>query len=660
MSFLQPMLLFALPLIALPIIIHLINQRRYQSVRWAAMMFLLAANRMSRGFARLRQWLILAFRVLALAGLCFAISRPLAGGWLGMTGAGRPDTTLILFDRSPSMRQGGTAGGGTKLESARRQLVATFRTLGSSRWVLIESATNKARELENAGAILNSPSAEPVSASSDIAAMLQSARDYIRDNKPGRTDVWICSDLRENDWNVESARWQGLRESFLEMPQGLRFHLLANRQTAPGNLSVRVTDARRQKTSDGAALLVSLRLTREGGEDVRETVPVHFEIEGARSEVTVEMVGPRYELKDHRIPLDKNKERGWGKVSIPADANLADNEFWFAFDRPVPRHAVIVSDDPRAARPLELAAQVAPDPETRCSAEVIGVDQVGTVEWEKTSLLLWRAALPEGDAAKSVQAFLDRGGQVIFLPPSSPTGAEFLGTKWTDWVHETKDLSVESWRGDQDLLAQTQSGAALPVGQLQVRRYCGLKGEFTPLATIKGGAPLLARVTTNRGGAYFCTTTPAVGDSSLAVNGVVLYVLTQRAMAAGVLALGNTRQVSAGESGGEDLSTWKRVSGVEEAVSTEFSLHQGVYASGDRLLAVNRPAEEDAAKVAADERIAGLFRGLDFSRVDVQAGGLGSLIQEIWGLFLTIMMVAMVVEAALCLPKKVRPAGGAS
>ena len=78
MSFLQPMLLAALPLVALPIIIHLINQRRYQTIRWAAMMFLLAANRMSRGYARLRQWLIMAFRMLAIAGLIFA-DQPAAG-----------------------------------------------------------------------------------------------------------------------------------------------------------------------------------------------------------------------------------------------------------------------------------------------------------------------------------------------------------------------------------------------------------------------------------------------------------------------------------------------------------------------------------------------------------------------------------------------------
>src|SRR6476660_2702560 len=123
MSFLQPWLLAALPLVALPIIIHLINQRRYQTIRWAAMMFLLAANRMSRGYSRLRQWLILLFRTLAVAGMIFAISRPLASGWLGLAAGGRADTTIILLDRSPSMQQRSEGAGGSKLETGRQQLV---------------------------------------------------------------------------------------------------------------------------------------------------------------------------------------------------------------------------------------------------------------------------------------------------------------------------------------------------------------------------------------------------------------------------------------------------------------------------------------------------------------------------------------------------------
>ena len=58
MNFLQPWMILALPLAVLPIIIHLINQRRYQSTPWAAMQFLLAASRMNRGYAKIRQWLI--------------------------------------------------------------------------------------------------------------------------------------------------------------------------------------------------------------------------------------------------------------------------------------------------------------------------------------------------------------------------------------------------------------------------------------------------------------------------------------------------------------------------------------------------------------------------------------------------------------------------
>src|SRR5947208_2950605 len=149
MSFLQPLLLAALPIVALPVVIHLINQRRYQTIRWAGMMFLLAANRMSRGYAKLRQMLILLFCMLAIAGLVFAVGRPLAGGWLGRAAPRRPDPTIILLDRSPSMRQQGPGTSISKLDAGRHQLASTLATLGSSRWVLIESTSNTARDIES-------------------------------------------------------------------------------------------------------------------------------------------------------------------------------------------------------------------------------------------------------------------------------------------------------------------------------------------------------------------------------------------------------------------------------------------------------------------------------------------------------------------------------
>ncbi len=107
------------------------------------------------------------------------------------------------------------------------------------------------------------------------------------------------------------------------------------------------------------------------------------------------------------------------------------------------------------------------------------------------ALVLWQAPLPEADAAERIRSFVDRGGQVIFFPPANPDSTEFIGVQLATWVEAPEEISVETWRGDQDLLAHTQSGAALPVGELHMRRYCRFEWRVHPLATLHGGAPLL-------------------------------------------------------------------------------------------------------------------------------------------------------------------------
>ncbi len=650
MSFLQPWLLAALPLVAIPLIIHLVNQRRFQTIEWAAMMFLLAARRMARGYSRLRQWLIMLARMGAIAALVLAVSRPLASGVLGLAAGGRADTTIILLDRSPSMQERNTAGP-SKLETGRGQLVRALQTLRSDRWVLIDSATCQPRELSSPATLESAPETGPASAPADLPAMLQEAYRYIQENHTGQTEIWICSDLRHDDWSPESNRWSSLRNAFLEMPQGVRFHLLAYPRTAKSNVAVRVTDVRRQETDDGAELLVSLELSRAEGIEEKVTLPVQIEIEGARSVVPVELSSPLTELKDHQIPLERARERGWGKISIPADANPADDDYYFVFDRPPPRRAVLVCEDPRAERPLALATAIAPEPGLDCSGQTIDAGQLATVDWDQTALLIWQASLPTGPAAASVQAFVDRGGQVIFFPPANPGDEQLFGVRWKSWVTDPDHVPIETWRSDEDALARTLNGAALPVGQLEVLRYCGLSGEVTALATLRGGSPLFARAPTKRGGVYFCATTPSPVDSSLATSGVVLYAFVQRLLATGADILAQVRQLDAGEPDGEDPASWTRVADTDQGLSTEMAYHRGVYRDGDRLLAVNRPTAEDEVKVLTDEQVAELFRGLNYARVDDEAGSVGSLVQEIWRAFLGTMLAALVLEAALCLPK---------
>ena len=125
----------------------------------------------------------------------------------------------------------------------------------------------------------------------------------------------------------------------------------------------------------------------------------------------------------------------------------------------------------------------------------------------------------------------------------------------------------------------------------------------------------------------------------------------QRALALGAAQLSNARQLAAGDAFPRAKESWRKLAGSKDALSTEYPSQAGVYAADKSILAVNRGEAEDRPAVLGDSRVAELFRGLDFDRVDDQAGNMTSLVHEIWRMCVGAMLVAIVVEAGLCLPR---------
>src|SRR5947208_16905567 len=64
-------------LVGLPILIHILNRRRYKIVPWAAMEYLLAAMKKNRRRLKFEQWMLLATRCLVMLFLGLALARPL-------------------------------------------------------------------------------------------------------------------------------------------------------------------------------------------------------------------------------------------------------------------------------------------------------------------------------------------------------------------------------------------------------------------------------------------------------------------------------------------------------------------------------------------------------------------------------------------------------
>ncbi len=659
MTFLQPALLFALPLALLPIIIHLIHLYRRRQVKWAAMMFLRMAQRMNKGLSRLRQILILALRVLAVAAIIFVITRPLAGGWLGLTG-GAPDTVLILIDRSASMEQQNQHSGVSKREAGLRNIAKAINDAVGNRshLVLIDSATDQPQPIQKADALLDLPQTEATDTAADIPDMLQAALDYITVNQTGRTDVWLLSDLQQSDWDAAGGRWETLRSAFATL-QGVRFHLLCYPEKAADDVSVTVDHVARRESDEKAELLIDMRITRQSDDPQPLEVPLRFVINGTATTTKVTLKENQLVLQAHTIPIDKTTVRGWGRVELPADASPANNAFHFVFDDPPPLHSVIVSDDEAQVAPLQAALSAAVDPSRKYVATVLSTQRAAEIPWADTALIAWQAPLPNPDLplASQLQAHAAAGRAIVFLPPETPEETQLFGLGWGRWDEASggEPVTIDWWRNDADLLANTRDGSALPVGTLEIMRRCEILGDGIPLARVAGQAPLLVRSSAEKsGGVYFLGTLPSPGASSLARDGVVMVALLHRALNEGVETLGKAQQAFANAKVlGSDPAKWKRVDPKSAAViSTTLPLRAGVVGFEDRMKALNRPPGEDDPQVLSTGTLNELFAGLDFRVITESLEDGRSLTNEIWRTFLIAMAIAIVGEAILCMPPR--------
>src|SRR6476660_5185911 len=111
--FLNPgYLALAAALISVPIIIHLINRMRFRRIRWAAMEFLLKAQKRNRRRLIIEQLLLLALRCLlvALAGLL--VLRFVGFSWADF--ASKQGMHIIVVDESLSLNDAHTENGARK------------------------------------------------------------------------------------------------------------------------------------------------------------------------------------------------------------------------------------------------------------------------------------------------------------------------------------------------------------------------------------------------------------------------------------------------------------------------------------------------------------------------------------------------------------------
>ena len=96
MSFIQPLFLAGLLAAALPLLIHLINRKKAVVRPFPALKLLRESNERIARSVKIRQWLLLALRVLAIAVLALALAKPYVLSSTGITADERLPTSVVF------------------------------------------------------------------------------------------------------------------------------------------------------------------------------------------------------------------------------------------------------------------------------------------------------------------------------------------------------------------------------------------------------------------------------------------------------------------------------------------------------------------------------------------------------------------------------------
>ena len=144
MKFLYPSYLWALLLVAIPVLIHYLNLRKHKTVYFSNVAFLKLVQRESNRLSKLKQFIMMVLRVLAIAALVLAFARPYKP-LSDMEQLGTQNVVGIYIDNSFSMNS--ESPDGKAIENAKSKAHAIVQaSMPGTRFALL---TNEMSQVQN-------------------------------------------------------------------------------------------------------------------------------------------------------------------------------------------------------------------------------------------------------------------------------------------------------------------------------------------------------------------------------------------------------------------------------------------------------------------------------------------------------------------------------
>jgi hypothetical protein len=389
-----------------PIIIHFLYKRRIKTIKWPSIIFLSEAQRENSRRLRLRELLLLLFRVLLILAAVFAIARPVLAPRgtdpsLAMSGAASDGRSIILvIDNSLSMGLSDNAV--TLLEESilkASELLSAVHRPGDAIAVLpscgSEAAYSETYSLEAARMSLDK--IEPSLVSGSVLEALRTAETFAsaKDRR-----IYIFSDFQRSVFsNLRYTPPAGTAPPILvDLSRNGRFNAVVANVRLPSVF---------QGLGQGGDLVATIRNTG----DTAWTVTADLFDGGRKTGQSSVELGPG---ASRDIVFPWRPARGGislGRITLDGDQLKADNTRWFIDPAPDRLHVVVV-DDAGASGFLKKAFEASEQRDYLDVSFVRSSELAGRLDRSDLVILCSIRSWPEGTTER-LKTFLSRGNSLL-------------------------------------------------------------------------------------------------------------------------------------------------------------------------------------------------------------------------------------------------------
>lgn len=526
-KFLVPQYLFALSLLAVPVVIHLFNFRRYKKVLFTNVKFLTELKEETTRVSRLKHLLILFSRLMAVAAIVLAFAQPIIPVSKASEQGQDASAIGIYLDNSFSMDAVGAEG--VLLELARkkaREIALAYPP--SMKFHLLTNDFNAVEQrLMNRDDFLDAVSSVNFSPySRTLKEVLLRQKEALTREGELKTHSYIISDFQSSMFNASDVEPDSMRTvSFVALPL----------QTTP-NLIVDSCWLSSPVVQLNQTVEYSVKVSNVSDKDA-ENVPVRLLLNGAQKAVSsVAITAGQSEVIKFSFTVTSP---GWQKMEVRITDHpiTFDDSYYTSFEVKDKMDVLVIGSEGELPFTSALFG--------RDSAFQLRRANVGSLDFSSfaaTELIILEDLKEISTGlTQELKRFVERGGSLAVFPDSMADMGSYnlflssLGLDGFSGVNQNQDkvISVDL---EHPLFSDVFETSKMRDGRIDypsLRKHFELSGtnvKGQPLMKLQGGGSLLYHYNYGNGNVYLFTAPMSTGFSNFAQHAVFPPIMYRMAL----------------------------------------------------------------------------------------------------------------------------------